>query len=632
MAWREVYVGARRLSCCAAACLLLYIEISGSLATNASLVGVAGDSSVSAVYTSPLIALFLKQPPVQVLPTFAYLNSTDGGRTIRVFEDNCHCDIPSTMYSHAYLTRLLSHLLGEHRSWHAPFDAATTSVVVDCHYDGIRWNDTTALKVYLVDKLSYVVSTIILQTLNVRRSAKHIDTVCGFATIHVGDSYHHLLRLEFPFNVGPFDEVKVNAPALAAWDVTVLRTGEALLAYGTSGVFRETPKTQGNYFYYNWSTPVDGDAFLTYTEYLEVPFSVDCYAWGRCLLGLGVSVLLILHMLVSSVIAFNLYKQDGTLWIPDLYPAIQWRIQLRAVLLLLATVANHGWHVLEYCLKHGNARLRLDDGFVLDAMVRSDGATYLLAIAVGLADLLHLRVGLDVLLSIYMVCLIHREALVHVCAACVSASDAFLSRNYVASIVSEPGAAMSLWTYHANDETPVALLLTELMWFLVALLLVVVYMLCVKAWSTRQRRRVQAEVFADVAPRRRPALKDTSLLRHQSWRQRTLTENFEQSDVQLLSLTYGIIAPFPDDPTHDGFLSPSGVWLLGHLILCDRYLVCVRDYPWLWLNVLCRRNVGRVYCFRIHRNGHTSANLELLPFHAVVARDLVTRLSLRHLH
>ncbi|EQC33994.1 hypothetical protein SDRG_08673 [Saprolegnia diclina VS20] len=218
----------------------------------ASLVGVAGPSTVSAVYKSPLIAPFLAQPP-RALPAFAYLNSTDGGRTIRVFDDDCHCDAPSAMYSHAYLTQLLAHLLGDRRSWHAPFDAATTSVVVDCHYDGIAWNDTTALKVYLVDKLSYVVSTIILQTLNVRRATKHVDTVCGFATVRVGDSaeYHYLLRLEFPFDFGPFDEVVVNAPAMAAWDVTVLRTRERLLAYGTSGVFRGTPKTQGNYLYYN---------------------------------------------------------------------------------------------------------------------------------------------------------------------------------------------------------------------------------------------------------------------------------------------------------------------------------------------------------------------------------------------
>ncbi|EQC33981.1 hypothetical protein SDRG_08660 [Saprolegnia diclina VS20] len=269
-------------------------------------------------------------------------------------------------------------------------------------------------------------------------------------------------------------------------------------------------------------------------------------------------------------------------------------------------------------------------------MVRSDGATYLLATAVALADLLQIRVCLDALLSIYMTCLYHREALVHVCPSCVSASDAFLSSNYLASIVSAPGYAMSLWTYHANDDTPLVLLLTELMWFLTAVLLVIVYMICVKMWSSRSTRRVHAEVLGvvAVAPHRRPALKDATPLgpRIRSWRRRTLTENFEQSDVQLLALTYGIIAPFHDDPTHDGFLSPSGVWLLGYFMLCDQYLVGISDYPWLWLNVLCRRNVGRVYCFRIHRDGHTSANLEMLHFHAVDASDLIARLSLRHLH
>ncbi|OQR89177.1 hypothetical protein ACHHYP_06438 [Achlya hypogyna] len=654
------YKRVRRLLCCAAAFVVLYIEIAGSVATRAALFGVNGLAAPSIAYRSPFIERFLASlgegnSSGPIMPIL-YLTSPDGGATINVLDSGCPAAKPGGMYCPTYLTELLGHLFSPPRLWH-PVGIRNFSVVVDCGYGGILLHDTTALKVHLLDAARATVTTVVLQTINVLRPDKHIAGVGGLANVATTNlsvpaqaaTYHHLLRRDFPFELGPFEEVALDATAPATWAATQLSTGERFVLFGTDGLYRGTPRLHGNYAHYNWSLPSDAMAFATSTAYYEAPYSIDSYAWVRCLLGLGIAFNLGLNMAVAGVIVVNMWHHQRQVWIPDFYPSVQRRIQLRALLLLGATISNDCWHVFEYCLQKGNAREGWNSGFVLEDMVRSDGLTYLLSLAVTLADVLKTRLGLDVLVAIYVVCLSCRLQLLQTCGWCLAETNAFLAANYMACIVSEPDKPMSLWMYHDNAVTPLCLLVTELTWFIVAVSLALVYAISSKVVDVAppafaRWTRVEPMVTVHVTPKRRPALKEPRAHGRAlpPWHRpasvgvvcagaHSESGRFEQSDAQLLAETHGIVAPFDEDPEARTFVSASGVWLLGYLVLKSTYLVEIHAYPWLWLNVTCRRDLFRIYCFRIGLRGRTSADMELLRCADIAPTDLVTDISLQPL-
>ncbi|OQR82270.1 hypothetical protein ACHHYP_16295 [Achlya hypogyna] len=659
--WRHEYVAVRRLLLCVAALVMLYIEVRGSIATKQALLGVCAPAQLSNVYTSPLVVPFLASlvdgtaslralaPGAQL--SLVYVDAGTNGSLVTSLE-SCSDYRPSdAMYNRSFVAPLLWNLLG---TWHA-VDLSDVAVVIDCQYTGRAINDTTALKLHLVDPTATNVTTVFLQTMLLSRPTKFMTEASGLvnvltapvAGVVAGDApaaeYLHLLGIEFPFVLMPFERIELHNPREPMWAATVLSTGEQVVVTGTDGVYRESPQMQGNYDYYNWALPTDPRRFAEEIAYWAAPCSVDCYAWVRCLLGMGVTFNLGSNILVAVCIVVHLWLTRREVWIPDLYPSIQRRIQLRALLLLGATISNNCWHVFEYCLQMGNAREGINQGFVLEDMVRSDGLTYLLSLAVTLTDVLETRLGLDVLVAIYVVCLSFRLQLVEALHWGLEATNVYLAANYVECIVAEPRNPMSLWAYHANLSVPTFVLTTELAWFIVAVAAVVAYAVAAKASQSAALPRGKpyriilssrfeslrarsarvlaggAEVYSPAKPREaHDTASDTA---------------FERRTRRSLVSIHGVVAPFEAYVVHDGVITatPSAIWLLGYVILNEHFVLEIRDYAKVAVNLLLRTRVFRVYCFRIHHRHNVDSRKESLPLEELHWRDLNAYVHARRL-
>ncbi|EQC33984.1 hypothetical protein SDRG_08663 [Saprolegnia diclina VS20] len=662
--WRDTYVAARRLSSCVAALVMLYIEVTGSMATKAALYGATAPAELSNVYYSPLIGPFLRLVAsnasylAAVAPTsrldVLYIDQNESLENLAVSATSCGTYRETdAMYTRSFLTPLLHELLDAQRSWHA-IDLRDHVVVVDCAFTGRLLNDTTALKLHLIDRTQTNVTTIFLQTMLLTRPAKCMTLGGGLVNVVTSPihskagpaTYYHLLGIEFPFVMAPFERIALQNPKETQWRATVLSSGERVILSGTDGVYRASPALQGNYDYYHWTLPDDPKRFMEEIAYIAEPYSVDSYAWVRCLLGLGVAFNLCASCVVALLVVVHSWLARREVWIPDLYPSIQRRVQLRSLLLVGATISTNYWHIFEYCLQNGNAREGINQGFVLHDMVRADGLTYLLALALTLSDLLRTRLCLDVVVLLYVACLHQRLTLINALQWRMDETRAFLAANYVDCIVSEPGAAMTQWMYHRNTETPSFLLATELSWFVVALGLTLLYGVSAKALNLPCRRRSWRRQPVRIAVGIARSEERSPRVAHQRWsRQSSLysfssdadksdgSSVFERSAMQALARTYGLVAPLDEYElcSDSRKVTSSSIWLLGYVILKDEFVVELRDYVRIWANLLLSQRVFRVYCFRIQDHDMTSIHKERLPMQGLVARDLIHHISLRPL-
>ncbi|OQR88815.1 hypothetical protein THRCLA_10080 [Thraustotheca clavata] len=153
-------------------------------------------------------------------------------------------------------------------------------VIVDCQYDGSLFNDTTALKVHLLDPLQINLTTIFLQTMTLVRPAKFMTEASGLENVMIASmrkmtfkddvlhstqlvKYHHLLGIEFPYMINPFEPIQLLNPISSVdstWEAIIAKSDEFVKIIGTDGVYRESPQMQENYGHYNWilsKNPVD---------------------------------------------------------------------------------------------------------------------------------------------------------------------------------------------------------------------------------------------------------------------------------------------------------------------------------------------------------------------------------------
>ncbi|EQC33985.1 hypothetical protein SDRG_08664 [Saprolegnia diclina VS20] len=614
------------------------------MATRQVLLGAGMDLMPSLNYESPLIFPFLSaflanqtnwQPSQTPGLSFVYLDSTVDNSVVL---NNSGCLAPTpddAMLDPPFLTLLLHNLLDNQRGWHA-INLSQYTVLIDCTFDGRRVHDITALKVHLLDPGGVNVTTIALQTMTIDGPQKHVVSACGAASIATAPlralvqaptlpraTYHLLIGIDFPYLLAPFQlfTVRDPTPSNGRWTGTLSPTHEEVLVYGSVGLYRGAMNSQGNYGMYIWAMDNDPRASLSTIAYFISPFCVDSYAWVRCLLGMGVSLNLFVNMFVSVVIVCNRWRFSQVLWIPDLYPSIQRRIQLRAILLLGVTISNDFWHIFEFCLQRGNARLGLNYGFVLDAMVRSDGLTYVLSFALTLCDLLHTRVCLDVLVVIFASCWTFQSELLHLCKWKLTETDEFILSNYVRDIVPNPNGVMALWAAHENARSPLCLFVTELTWFYIALLLTSIYAIVAKrlapARETPQRVQVVPYLSREHIPQR-------------------LRSDIFQLETHLVGKLQGIVAPtlttyVATRAEASAVLPASSIWLLGYLVVRDTFVIEIADYPWLCINLILRRRYFCVYGFCVIDGAYTNSDKTLLNLDDLRLWDVVWRLSLQPL-
>ncbi|OQR95773.1 hypothetical protein ACHHYP_00042, partial [Achlya hypogyna] len=208
---------------------------------------------------------------------------------------------------------------------------------------------------------------------------------------------------------------------------------------------------------------------------MTTDISKDSYAWVRMLLGMGISINLALNGCVALLVSARLYAVHGALWVPDVFPSVQFRVQLRALLCVLVLVITDWWHLFEYALCTADVREGWTNTFVLADIVRSDALMVFLGLAISLAQLLRIRLRLEVLVAIYLVCYYCSDVIINRMGIALERSNAYVKANYLANILLAHVDGMDLWTIHENTETNYTLLATQMTWWVLACAIGIAY-------------------------------------------------------------------------------------------------------------------------------------------------------------
>ncbi|OQS02157.1 annexin [Thraustotheca clavata] len=640
MAWltpKERYIWglrARRLCAMTAAIIAFIIEYRGSIAVQQTLLGASHWTPKAGQYTSQLILQFAVN---------LSRNQTITAKRVYIDNDNsslitssyaCNHPLPADkIYSDNYLNLLLPNIFAAspHFSW-----LQNQIIIVDCTYTGRMLQDTTALNLHFLDNNQTMLTTLFLQTIQINRIAKRLSSACGMATIStmnlsailIGNtssspvitsqiaSYSHVVGIDFPYVIPTFDLISIPKPtkltATGFWQATIVATNEQVELGGTEGIYRSSKDELGSYNICIWDLPLNPLQFLTTVQYMTTDVSKDSYAWIRALLGMGISLNLVTNFGVSLLVSIQMYLDHGAIWIPDLFPSVQFRIQLRALFCFIVSWSSNWWHVFEYALNNADARDGWTNTFVLNDIIRADALMMYLALAISLTKVIRIRLRLEVTIAIYLISYAYSDAIITRIGIGLKESTAFVKSNYLANILQAHSNGMDLWVIHAIDSVNFTLLITQFTWWFLACGLCVTYALFAKAWNmydprtrtfkTWQHLHHQVLHSLDVAPRvKGPALKlmrgativpsdiTSRRLTHHSFSGKNLEHaTFEQLVHARLCETYGIIAALDEyhiiqDVT---YVSPSSIWLLGYVLLGEQYIIDIDDVPALFFNKL----------------------------------------------
>ncbi|EQC29139.1 hypothetical protein SDRG_13171 [Saprolegnia diclina VS20] len=663
--WRGVHIQVRRVLACLCTIGIVYVEYLASVGNRTVLVGGLLPATAGNVYASPLLPTFLSTllaggytAALASPPSFVYLEANESRVDLL---ETCLEALPGDrIYTSSYLTLVLSSLL--------PLQLNDSHVLVDCAYTGRATEDTTALKAYVLSPTA--LTTVFLQTMTVSRPDKYRKAGCGAATVvtlpldtinmaertssvvadptslAINDIYKTYVGLDFPYEVStPFVPVHLATAATdsGAWTATL--GYEIVSLQGTEGIFRGSTAKEGNFAYYVWSLPSDPLAFVFETVYTDASHSIDANAWLRILVGAGIAFNAVVSLLVALVSCVHLYQETGMLWVPDLYPCIQYRVQVRAALCACVLYLTDWWHVFEWSLAEANERLGFTGTFVYPAMALADAMMVALALLTWLTHALRVRVGLEPIVAILCACFCYRTDLALRIGLCLEATDAYATANFESNSFPAGNDGMDVWSMHENPGTDFCVVATAFTWWLVALTAASLYILGAKAvdvfWPPRPTSTMRRVKSIIIQPRSQPsilALAGSSnnrvaasksddipagLTDMRPWSKRSLLyapfhswdastgSQVERSTRQRVEDVVGFVAAC-DESTEDGRVSISSLWLLGHVVVDGMFLMAINMYPRWLLNALLNRRLFRVYGNRLDETGASSLYKELL--------------------
>ncbi|KAF0697394.1 Aste57867_11912 [Aphanomyces stellatus] len=475
------------------------------------------------------------------------------------------------------------------------------------------------------------------------------------------------------------------------WQATVDHTGERFVISGSTGTYHNSPTVQANIGYYFWDLPSNPIDYAKSLEVHAVFVRKDARGWFRCCLGLGIGFNIAVNTLVSFVVIVNLWRTSRIIWIPDVFPAIQRRASVRTLLLLVDCVINKWWYPYTHALGQGGYRTNWAGTLFLDNLPRADGLMVCLAVAYGAARLLRIRLKLVFVVGIYALCFYNRMDLVNRYGVCPNQADAIIEADYFGNVVPGNAGGMDLWLYHDDDTVAsgvhAALIANEFTWLFIAVGWNLVYALVVKAvfhiivqkhgrrslsrrsstfdhsvshrtgpssgFSTLSARigseiaSITSTTTATRLVQVTPVVPET-LLRDPNrvhWTRRSalydgMTEldmidntRVERSVGLVVSHMTGFVASTTDYVVHvDGdktrtYVSLSGLWLLGFVVVNDRLLVAINDVVFLFLNIVLRRHLFRIYGFALHGDIVARHRHQIFP-HDVHLKEL-SKVSLK---
>ncbi|KAF0691733.1 Aste57867_17097 [Aphanomyces stellatus] len=448
------------------------------------------------------------------------------------------------------------------------------------------------------------------------------------------------------------------------WQATVESTGERFQLAGTTGVYRESPTVQASFSYFYWALPSDPVEFATTIQYINVYVRKDVRGWFRCFLGLGIGFNIAVNTLVSLVVVTNLWRTSRVIWIPDVFPAIQRRACARIALLCVDCAVNHMWYPYTYVLSQGGYRTNWVGTLFLEEIYRADGLMVCLACGYVITYVLRIRLKLMYVVGIYGFCFINRLWLVDHYGICPNEALKIIETDYLSNVIPGNVGGMELWAHHedsASMSDRLLLFANEVTWLILAMGVTFGYALMTKIavhaiahakniavsrrWITvhsvshlsgstglSRLSQMTARVASDIAihaftPTVAPPTKvqpvdvpNSNILgksdqRH--WMRRSsLYDGMTHLDVDntrvercvgmvvghmtgFVASTTDYVAEVQGDKTRV-YVSLSGLWLLGFVVVNDRLLVAINDIVFLVLNIILPWHLVRVYGFALH--------------------------------
>ncbi|KAF0694767.1 Aste57867_14365 [Aphanomyces stellatus] len=656
---------------CLAAIFIIFSEITGSIATKRMLLGATSDPASANVYRSPLFVPFLAALLTNLTAVRATIDALAPGnnQSTVVYLDgdstnvslNAMCSQPSAadfLYDPTVLLPLLGHILAPSRF----LLEVEPLVLVDCFYDGRILPDTTTLKVIVVDPAFTTLTTVFVQSLTISRPRIRRESAGGLATFTstplascyknrfafkagknikcaTTATYNMTVGFEFPYEAKDFVLVNMSLTPTSsgAWPAQVVLTGEDIVLMGTEGIYRSAPDIQGSYDWYWWQLPPDPLQFMANIVYVNVYHIKDTRGYFRCFLGLGIAFNLLVIGLVSLVVMVNLYRHDRIFWLPDLYPTIQRRASLRAVLLAADCVVNRWWYPFQFAFNEAKLRAGYGGTSFLYEMVRADGLMVCLAITQATAVTLSVRVRLHVTILVFLLCFEYRTALVDQINLFSEATSSYVTTSYLNQVFADESVPniMAMWAWVDTPDTSLTLLVHQYAWLFVAIGVNVGYVVLEKLVKEIMARRRQQRVGPSPVSNQSFSVVFGHLKSRRHWSVRSTLDHplsafdvdgtcFERSVGTIVSHIVGFVAPsvnYVEPPSvvvvvggsgtrrqTKALVSRSGVWLLGYVVLADRFVVEIHDVPLAAINAFLlllnpttrfQRPLFRVYGFHL---------------------------------
>ncbi|OQS04756.1 hypothetical protein THRCLA_20802 [Thraustotheca clavata] len=413
---------------------ILFVDISGSIATNDSMKGISRKMiNPDNHYTQSYILTFVQsivqnniasittptaqQPLNDSIVQMLYLDVIDPSdlTQLKLYQNGCREFMDSDhIYQPLYSSLLLHHVF-DHQTWHQ-INLTSSWIILDCSYQGRTLGDTTAYKAHILDQSMKNLTTIFIQTMMMNRPQKEWFVSCGTATISNMDlsllswngesltssqiaTYNVMAAAEFPFENIPFEHVILLNPDsdTGAWDAIMTRTGEKVSICGSTGTYRYSPRTQGRFDYFVWQLPSNPVEYFGIIQWVNIVCSIDSWAWIR-------------------------YRvSQHFLRIPDVYS------EIRADL------------VVRDC-----SPILIYGEFAYDAVIRSE-------LQFLSSHKLHLQVHPAVIMSIYYGCYMFHDKINAALIFCQSALSLWLYENYMLNTILANGE-MDSWAFYENLE------------------------------------------------------------------------------------------------------------------------------------------------------------------------------------
>ncbi|KAH9144740.1 hypothetical protein AeRB84_011317 [Aphanomyces euteiches] len=161
-------------------------------------------------------------------------------------------------------------------------------------------------------------------------------------------NYSVSIGFGFPFEESDFVSVEIDelAPPDGQWLGRVTSTNET----GASGIYRLSPDIQAYMDRFYWEMSPGTIEFISKIQFMISQRNKDAWGWFRCILCDGVGLNLAINFAVALTVTINMYQEQGIVWIPDVYPSLQNRAAIRALLLLADCIMNDWWYPYQWAL------------------------------------------------------------------------------------------------------------------------------------------------------------------------------------------------------------------------------------------------------------------------------------------